>query len=385
MQKNSRNIILSEMQKGAVQEAKKWFKSSSNQYWKLTGYAGTGKTTVVEYLINDLKINLNEVAFVAPTGKAALVITQKANGKYEAFTIHKLIYTIDPIAGFILKRQSDLNHIKLIIVDESSMIAKDLIEDLLSFGIKTLFLGDKGQLDPIGEKTDLLDNPDYELTEIHRQAKDNAIIYLSFLAREGKKIQFGPYGKDVYVFKKSDLDSSKLIELSMRADQVICGYNSTRKNINKLLRNRLGRTSPFPEIGDKMICLRNNWSEKIKDISLVNGMTGFITEKEDNIPRSSKITKDCMRVSFQPDFTEEKFENLLLLNDEFLSKKVFLDRDEANLYNSFDYGYAITCHKSQGSQYNRVLLKSEILPSSNYSRWLYTGITRAVEKLILIL
>lgn len=171
----------------------------------------------------------------------------------------------------------------------------------------------------------------------------------------------------------------------MRADQVICGYNSTRKNINKLLRNRLGRTSPFPEIGDKMICLRNNWSEKIKDISLVNGMTGFITEKEDNIPRSSKITKDCMRVSFQPDFTEEKFENLLLLNDEFLSKKVFLDRDEANLYNSFDYGYAITCHKSQGSQYNRVLLKSEILPSSNYSRWLYTGITRAVEKLILIL
>jgi exodeoxyribonuclease-5 len=381
-----KGISLSNMQRGAVEKAKEWFMKGNNQVFVMTGFAGTGKTTCVEYLIEDLNINLREVAFVSPTGKASLVITQKANGKYEACTIHRLIYNLDGQKGFVLKDERDLKHLKLIICDESSMVSKDLLEDLLSYKIKVLFLGDKGQLEPVGEKTTLLDNPDYELTEIHRQAADNPIIHLSMLAREGKRLNFGKYGNHAYVLNKKELNQAKLLDLSMRADQVICGYNSTRKRINQQIREKLGRTSQLPIVGDKMICLKNSWQDRINDIALVNGMTGFVVNKEESVPKTPEIRRDCMKVSFQPDFSEDKFEDLLLINDDFLtSKPIKLEQDEYQTYNSFDYGYAITAHKSQGSQFDRLLVMNEVLNVESHSRWLYTAITRSTDKLILVM
>lgn len=382
----ARGISLTTMQREAVDKAKEWYKKGHKQTFVLSGFAGTGKTTCVEYLIEDLGIDLRDVAFVSPTGKASLVITQKAKGKYEACTIHKLIYDLDEKKGFILKNKAELRHLKLIICDESSMVSKDILTDLLSFGTKILFLGDKGQLDPVGEKTDLLDSPDFELTEIHRQAADNPIIHLSMLARKGKKLEYGKYGNHAFVLNKRELSSEKLLALSMRADQVLCGYNSTRKKLNQSIRAKLGRKSPLPVVGDKMICLKNSWNDRIDDISLVNGMTGFIVNVRDNVPKTDTIRRDCISVGFQPDFSKNNFNDILLIKEDFTKQQpAKLERDEFQTYHSFDYGYAITAHKSQGSQFEKLLVINEVLNSESHSRWLYTAITRSTDKLILVM
>jgi exodeoxyribonuclease V len=385
-------ITLTPKQAEAVRLAKQWYKGSE-QVMAIVGYAGTGKSFLVDYIISDLGISYDEVAFVAYTGKAALVLTQKSNGKYQATTIHKLIYELDDsqkTPQFVLRDKASLTQkYKLIVVDEASMVDRKIEEDLKSFGIKILAIGDQGQLEPVSSgkgdnKGTLLENPAVVLTEIHRQAEGNPIIHLSMLARQRKRIEPGKYGDKAYVLRKQDLDPRRLLSIYMRADQVLCGYNNTRKRINQDIRRALGFTSPLPQVSDKVICTKNNWSKSINGIALVNGMTGFVQELQENVKKDNFIRRDCMKIAFRPDFMKESFKDVLLLHDEFKNNKVELSREEYSIYDQFDFGYVITTHKSQGSQWNNVVLINEVLNSESHHRWLYTGITRAADKLILI-
>lgn len=387
---------LTEEQAYGVKFAKEWFPSkTSKQMMKIAGFAGTGKSFLVQFIIKELNLDpQKEVAFLAPTGKAALVLTQKANGEYQATTIHKLIYELDDsskVPAFILRNKETLKEagIKLIVVDEWSMVDGKTEQDLLSFGIKIMAVGDQGQLDPVvtgnTKRGSGLSNPDVVLTKIHRQAEGSSIIYLSMLARERKIIKPGRYDENVFVLRKRDLESQRLLSLYMRSDQVLCGRNNTRKKINNDIRQALGFTSPLPQVSDKVICTKNNWDKSIKGIPLVNGITGFVEySKEEHAVSNQPVPRDVMKIKFRPDFMDEKFDDILLLHDHFKQDKVELQRDEYSLYDQFDYGYAITAHKSQGSQWDNVVVLNEVLNKGTHHKWLYTAITRAAEKLVLI-
>lgn len=388
-------VTLSLMQEQAVEAIENWYKTSDKQTFHLAGFAGTGKSTLVDYIINKLQIKKHFREFACYTGKAALNVTQKAKGKYQAKTIHRLIYEL---AGdekgtptFRRKSRSELSHLKLIVIDEWSMIDGKTFDDLKYFGVKLLLIGDQGQLPPVSKESNpeldhLRKHPDFELTEIHRQAEGNPIIYLSMLARTRQPIPYGKYGAEgeVLVINKMQWEAVKH-QCYTTADQIICGYNKTRQGLNQDIRKYIGFHDPLPQEGDKLICTKNNWGKNISDISLVNGMTGYIKKINHDLKKDYDITRDAMEIQFRPDFTDEYFEQLYLIQDHFTGKEYKLLPHEYSIYSEFDYGYAITCHKSQGSQWEKVVVINEVIDRESHFRWLYTAITRSSSKLVLVI
>ncbi|WP_223251486.1 ATP-dependent RecD-like DNA helicase [Bacillus sp. MZGC1] len=185
------------------------------------------------------------------------------------------------------------------------------------------------------------------------------------------------------VIDKSTWEAHKN-RLYKTADQIICGFNKTRSHINGEIRELLGFDSIYPMIGDKLICLKNDWEKSVNDYSLVNGMTGYVHKvySNDEIKRDPKYESTV--IDFRPDFTDELFKELYIPNDSIGNPGFkLLPYDESD-YNRFDFGYAITCHKSQGSQWDNVVVINEVLNHKTHHRWLYTAITRAAEKLILV-
>lgn len=374
--------MLTERQREGVRRIKHWFRKGTKQMFILAGYAGTGKSYLTNFAIDELGLRKDEVVFCTFTGKASLVLMKYHDGKTNVGTIHKTIYDVkeDKRTGeiyFILK--DSLPGVKLVVVDEISMVNQDLLDDLSSFGIPILGIGDHGQLPPIGKKTNVLSNPDYILTEIMRQAENNPIIYLSMMAREGKEIRPGKYGNEVIVLSK--LDNRVNVDLMLRADQVICGYNSTRIEFNQYLREAKGFQSDLPEYGDKVIFLENNWSRWLDGYNIVNGMIGYVR----NEPRVFYHHEAKMRVvelCVQPDFLDGVFENIYVPVEDFYGQKIDLKGWQRKYVDRMTFGDVITCHKAQGSQWDKVFIWNEPFGDEPW-RWTYTAITRAKERLVL--
>lgn len=351
----------------------------------VAGFAGTGKSTIIRHFIESADL-MRYTRFVTFTGKASLVLQRKG---LPATTIHKLIYKAyrNPRTGkfyFSLKPELE-GDIRLIVVDEVSMVSNQLLRDILTFNIPIIAMGDSGQLEPIGEGNGLLKSPHVFLDEVHRQAKDNSIIRLSMLIREGKSIP--DFNDDfVKVFDKNKVNMGMILW----ADQVICGKNTTRRNINAAVREHLGRKSEMPEIGDKMICLRNYWDEVNEEgIPLINGTIGTISKIWMHVPDQG-VLGDKFVADFTPDFSDKHFERVNL--DTNIIKGMAPQAEKypegmgrmKQVKHEFDYGYAITCHKSQGSEFDNVLVFEEMLRRESHARWLYTAVTRAAQKLVLI-
>jgi len=396
-------ITLTAKQGQAVIDAKKWFTRNEtngkdpNRMFKIAGFAGTGKTTVVSEIIGELGLSEDEVVTVAYTGMATSVLMRKGNKN--ASTIHKLIYDAVPIEEggnvtkfeFTLKDELDNKKIKLIVLDEASMANEEILTDLKSFRIPIIAVGDTGQLEPISGASSALIDPDVFLDEIVRQALDNPIIYLSMLARQGQHIQYGQYGDSVQVVSREHMT----LDMFSLADQIIAGRNATVQGLNKYYRNNIMNIqNPNPIVGDKLICLKNDWNYFIESngigIPLVNGLLGTLTDKNAH----SKTL--LYHSSFRPIFADKEFHNLYIdgvpfvgdYMEELNEKRLYLFRKpiiESKGIQSFDFGYAITCHKSQGSEFNNLLLINEVLNRRSHPKWLYTGITRAKENLILVL
>ena len=336
-------IVLTEHQHKCLKEVVKLF-NEGKRIITIAGYAGTGKSTVINTLVHELNLQ-NNVAYATFTGKASLVLRNKG---LPATTIHKLIYdcATDEFGNIytFLKSSLDNPNVKLIVIDEISMVSKKLLDDLLSFNIPIIALGDIGQLEPIGEDNGLLKKPDYILTEIIRQAADNPIIYLSMLAREGR---FDRMDNDkVKVLRKKDFDLS-MVEW---ADQCLCGFNQTRKFINSNMRKYYFNTdNPLPIVNDKIISLRNCWRTfDSKHNPLINGTIGYVTKIDSNLQYR-------FRISFKDEDNDSMYTQLGIQTALFLNKPI----PQTNKKPIFDYGYAITCHKAQGSEYNKVLLIDE--------------------------
>jgi exodeoxyribonuclease V len=367
--------IFTPHQDAALKAVAAWLKEGPGsrgtpQIFRLFGYAGTGKTTLARHLAEDVD---GKVVFGAFTGKAALVMRRK--GCIGAATLHSLIYRAresgEETPSFELWDEAPASKASLIVIDECSMVDAELGRDLLSFGAPVLVLGDPAQLPPIqggGFFTEA--EPDAMLTEVHRQAADDPIIHLSMAVREGEYIEPGRYG-DSEVVRKSELDPARVLE----ADQVLVGRNATRRAYNARLRERRGFTDPLPQADDKLVCLRNNrrkglfngglWKVKQRSAARSTGTLGLRLQPDDDIGRGVKVT---VRLECFSGGLEE------------------LDWLQRKRYDEFDYGYVLTVHKAQGSQWDDVVLFDESFAfQESRARWLYTGITRAARRLTVVM
>ena len=372
---------------------------NNEKYTVISGYAGTGKSTLVKFIVQSLPgINPEyDVCFATFTGKAAQVLISKGN--QNAMTLHRLLYESipKPDGSFLRKPRLELGY-KVIIVDEVSMAPKKMMEQLFSYyGIYVICLGDPFQLPPIDKDADnhLLDNPHIFLDEIMRQAMDSEIIRLTMGIREGKRLDSFD-GKDVKVFDQYQLNTGMLLW----ADQIICGTNKTRVEINNEMRDLLQR-GKTPEDGDKVICLRNYWDNiSNNDNYLVNGTIGYINNVYNSFnvipPFFGGQTIDIIYADFTSD-TDEEYGELqmdkkqILTGERALDNKTIYRLMRSKKYGSlvpmeFTYGYCITGHKSQGSQWDRVLVMEEKFPfnKEEHARWLYTVCTRAIDKLVIV-
>ena len=266
------------------------------------------------------------------------------------------------------------------------MLPKHMWELLLSHHIYVIACGDPGQLPPIGEDNGILAHPHIFLDQIMRQAEDNDIIRLSMEIRDGKQLR--PYrSNNVNIVTKKDFVDGML----SWADQIICGKNLTRYQLNELCRRIKWRDeyTDEPIIGDKIICLRNNWDIKSSsDDPLINGQIGHIADLRKQ-PHPLFIELDF--IDFIPDSDEGEFISLLIDRKLIMKHEPTITADNyrkiPKIYHPqlFDYGYCITAHKSQGSEYPKILVFEEMLNPKEHTKWLYTAVTRASDKLTLVL
>lgn len=362
----------SPQQNEAINAVRKWLDDKKGkQVFRLFGYAGTGKTTIAKSIAGMAK---GAVLFACFTGKASLVLRSK--GCDGASTIHSLIYRRkdpnSPKPEFVLNPDSQLCSAALLIVDEVSMVGDELACDLLSFGVKVLVLGDPAQLPPVKGTGYFIDEqPDFMLTEIHRQAADNPIIRMSMEVREGRKLQLGSYG-DSRVIQRQQLGQ----KMVMAADQVLVGMNRTRRGANAKMRVLLGRASHLPEQGDRLVCLRND-----KEKQLLNG--GLWEVSTAASPNSRKIVK--LQATSQDDPAITWPVKLEIPEQFFLGTEDSLNHWARRESDEFDYGYALTTHKAQGSQWANVLVMDESnVFKEDARKWIYTAITRAAERVTVV-
>jgi len=371
-------------------------------YTCIAGFAGTGKSTLVQFIIEALDLNPYDVCYAAYTGKAADVLKRK--GCPNAQTIHRLIYQSYPRndGTFFHKIKRPLDYpYKLIVIDEISMVPEDMWEIILSHHIHVLALGDPGQLPPVrAVSNNVLEHPHIFLDEVVRQAQESDIYRISMEIREHKPLKHF-MGKDVRILNWKDYREN--MGVLGWADQIICAKNVTRIGLNQQMRHDLyGWDDPLPMPGDKVICLRNNWEfiNPAGDV-LVNGLTGTI----DDIMYKNRecfCYTPSMFATFIPDFIDienfderdfHSFYNVRMDRKIFLEGEPFINKTNFGKVprqfrpNEFDYGYAITCHKAQGSEFDKVLVFEEFMKGDNtekHARWLYTAVTRAVTKLVII-
>lgn len=366
-------------------------------YTCIAGFAGTGKSTLVKFIVAALGVKQKDVCYIAYTGKAALVL--KSKGNPNSMTAHRLLYQSFPRQDgtFAHRPRRPIHPYKLIIVDEISMLPDEIWQLLLSHNIHVIALGDPFQLPPIGKDNGVLQNPHIFLDEVMRQAADSEIIQLTMAIREGKPLELFK-GKQVQV-----IDQSQMVDgMYTWADQIIVAKNDTRRNINAAVRKMIHNVdTPEPIDGDKVICVKNDWESPNEDGDvMVNGSIGYLKNVKFN-PKHTFL-KPQMIADFVPDgVTDEDLDNSPI---DLAFRNVNMDY---KLYNEgvttvnqknwktfpkqwrpkeFDYGYCITCHKSQGSEYGKVLVLEEWLrgDAEMHARWLYTAATRAVDKLVIV-
>lgn len=356
--------------------AAKWFKRCQQERGRLSqpifrifGYAGTGKTTITKRLA---ELTGASVVYAAFTGKAALMMER--NGCYGASTIHGLIYQVqdqgDGSVRFVWDADSAAAHAGMIVIDECSMVDADLASDLMRYGRPILVLGDPAQLPPVkGAGYFINAEPDVMLTEIHRQAADNPIIRMATTVREGGTLDYGDYGQS-RVIKRGVLSPDEV----SKADQVLVGKNATRRAYNARLRGVLGLDGPDPQYGDKLVCLKND-----KTLGIFNG----------GLFKAGDIDKgDRKHVSFwahSEDFPSRAPVQCKVRREFFEGTAEDIPWQELRGTQQFDYGYALTCHKSQGSQWDDVIAYDESQTfREDAAKWLYTAITRAAKTITVV-
>ena len=382
------SILLTKKQQMAIEEIKKWFKNKNKnkQFFSVGGYAGTGKTSIIKYIIEELKLKKEQVAVCSYSGKATLVLKRK--GIENAKTIHQTIYNIKTQKNengeteIVFKKKRSLSPAKLIIVDEASMIDESIHKDLIHYNIPILYIGDHYQLPPISGNFNVMENPDFKLEEILRQSENNPIIKIATDVRNNIEI---PYFDSEFVKKihYNDLNEN----IFMNADQLIAGTNDKRIKLNNFYREEiLGIRGDMPKKNEKLVVLKNHYCEpKI----LYNGECLYVGDSNYSIYKNKAYYEKDFIDEMEMDSCEHSFLSNGYCKGLFTLKE---DKDNFNKHGDkiihADFGYCLTAHKAQGSQWNNVVVFDDGFGKwkndNTYSRWLYTSITRAKEKLVIV-
>lgn len=384
-------IILTPQQEFAVGHIVDFVKKRSanpngtKQFFRLGGYAGTGKTTCQRVVVDRLRSEKLLAQPCAFTGKAVSVLRRK--GLYDSKTIHSIIYrpveVEKNVFEFRLKSRGEIldEGMDYFLVDEASMISKQIFDDLVSIGLPIVFVGDPGQLEPVGDDPNLMRNPDFVLTDIHRQALESPIVKFSIAARAGKLLEWQTGSKTekdfsfVSIYQKTtEKQFTRELDLALQVDQIIVPTNRERCLLNKLIRQRLGFSGTL-QPGERVICLENN-----RQHSVFNGQILTVAEV-----RTDRYDDDMLVISGSDD-AGNRFSNLPCpkwMFGELYDKKRPMPQYDKRTTTLFDYAYAMTCHKSQGSEWDRVLVLETWFPPHLFDmkRWTYTAITRAAKEL----
>lgn len=393
----ARRITLSEDQRYVYELALHWCKRAgrrgdADRVLTIGGYAGTGKSVLIAELARELQHV--PVAFVAYTGKAANNLKQKLRQAgaespcHSVSTIHGLIYDPEQGDDGAVKtwgRRSELG-VDLVVVDEASMVDEEMLEDLLSYGIPVLAVGDHGQLPPVRGAGNLMQAPTLRLERIHRQAADNPIIKVAEAVRTTgdfpRNLQNSEHVRCL-TYAEAEVVLRDLYR--RREDVVALAYtNRTRQRLNEASRALCGRSGP-PALGDSVVCLRNT------ERTLFNGMRGTL-----NRPPVDRGQWWGIEAVFSDD-------DLLVegwaLKSQFNREKTYSSWEELAAGCSLrasdwrdvglllDFGYAMTCHKFQGCQSKHVFVAyegREMMTADMWSRWIYTAVTRASEYLYVV-
>lgn len=365
-------------QNRAIDYIVEWYGDTERMECYIAGYAGVGKSTCVAEAISRIKDKhgIKHVRIAAYTGKAAHVLRKKGNEG--AQTIHSLIYKCVPKYDENGKETGDFEFVRnekivadLVVLDEVSMVSSEIADDLRRYKIKTIVLGDPGQLPPInGEGAFTNREPDIFLKEIHRQALDSPILELATMARQGIHLPLGYSKGNVKVLP---LTTETEEYLHNPETQVLCGLNRIRWNVTQLMRHRLGYTDQTPMAGERIICCKNNHQK-----GLFNGGMGELKKIEKANSGAYKMTTDIEGVLYK---------NLMV--DPYMFRQHFESNpqkgDWRKKWESADWSYAITCHKAQGSGFTHctVVDDSDSFRENKW-KWLYTAATRAEDGLIIL-
>lgn len=375
-----------------------WYKHDLDKDYVYTGAAGTGKTTVIPYIVNELKLEPDEVLYVAYTGKAASVLMQKG---FDASTIHSAFFDmvekpvyVDGKAliknGRVVKKPKFIektaisSRVKLIVIDEWSMVNEEFQRVIYKFGIPVIASGDKYQLKPIFGESPFAKRVKFELKQITRQAEGSGIIQLATLLRKGEELPiYYNFNNTAHVLNKKFLRNRHLLN----ADIVLTSKNRTRDIFNNKIRDLKGSYGRLPNVGDKLVCRKNNWSMSLDGIPLVNGILGTVV----NPIRLSEcnLNKGLYRIDFKPDYitTDWDYYEALLCDYDYLnqpcgSKEVDKFNDGVKL----EFAEAITVHLSQGSQYKNVVYWDEWMGDEKFMNQLrYTAVTRATDSVYMFI
>jgi len=379
---------------------------------RLFGFAGTGKTTIASDIVAAAGLDMSRVMFAAPTGKAAAVLTRKG---CDARTLHALLYqpperkrhvpaddeefdehpvrrcsvkmcgqkpdleefrwTIDDAKAYLARAYS------LIVVDEASMIGTRLGEDTMSLGIPVLAIGDPMQLQPVNDRQFFMDQPPTAQLEQIMRNKGNVLACAQDIRLHGVAA----------IRRYPEIAVGSVVQsAALSYSQIIVGRNKTRDAKNALVRQLLGYSGGIPVAGEKIICLRN------KNKGLVtykNGQQFIVIEvmqqKEDSFAAylecdcgSEYVFDRCRRCSWERDrevwLWQRGFDGWD--GERELADMPYRKADEAMMAT---WGYCITAHKSQGSEWPSVLVLNEGWGKEKVN-WLYTAVTRAEDKVCII-
>jgi ATP-dependent exoDNAse (exonuclease V) alpha subunit len=428
--------------------------NDNNEIFVLKGYAGTGKTTVISTIVNNLTEINKKYVLLAPTGRAAKVISNYS--QKPAFTIHKKIYFPKKVAGGVsFSMQQNKHKNTIFIVDEASMISdtntdsnafenSSLLDDLISYiysgtNCKMLLLGDTAQLPPVNLDISPALNTDtlamhynkeirhIEFDEVMRQEEKSGILFNATELRDVLKeelyesFKFNLKGfKDIIRltdgYDIQDAINSAYSNYSIEDTAFIVRSNKRANQYNNQIRTRILDKDSELSTGDFLMVVKNNyfWLKdsdeagfiangdiiEVLEIFSIMELYGFkfakvkirMVDYPNQIPLETVLLMDTL-ASETPSLTYEESNRLyqeVLLDYEGETKyKKFQKVKENEFFNALQvkFSYTITCHKSQGGQWNTVFIEQPYLPNGidrDYIRWLYTAITRAKDKLYLI-
>jgi len=388
----------------ALKEIATFLSDSKESIYILSGYAGTGKTTIAENIVNYAQAINKECIITAPTNQAVKVLKDKLGDIKVAFkTLHAILYgSPDPDTGkWIPSVTFKAQHV--IFVDESSMISKtvynDLINEIESAKARVIFFGDNFQLEPVGDDPEILNNKNFELTEVKRQGADSEILlYATCLRNLKQSIIPNESRGEVKILGKQATARSFLQSVINNENSIfIIGTNKARLVLNQKARQvKFGdNTTDAPQNGDKILFIGNgtyfvNGDKIILDqVTIITAAILPIQETAQKFPApvvAYLITNGKHKIIFLPIIEKSSVYHGQFINVdrnfpiEWCDKNIHTHKYELSKDVSIaTYGYVVTAHKSQGSQWEKVFIHQDAF--KNNPRWLYTAVTRAEKEI----